>query len=202
MTGVPQRSQWRSSPQTCSRASVVLQLRAEVHRRHLAIGQPVLEELQEEPLRPLVVFRVAGDGFALPVEHRAHRAHLLAHLRRCSATVHVFGMDVALDRGVFGGQTKRVKAHREQHVIAAHPHPARARIRGRHRVPVPDVQVAAGIGQHGQRVELGPRRIDHRAIQPVALPLFRPNAASISCGTYLSAIVVFLAPCGGKCLSG
>src|SRR5690606_41705455 len=46
----------------------------------LLVGQPLLEELDEEPLCPLVVFRVAGDGLALPVEHRAHALELLAHV--------------------------------------------------------------------------------------------------------------------------
>ena len=45
--------------------------------------------------------------------------------------------------------TERIKANREHHVVAAHPHEARARIGRRHREPVTDVQVAAGIGQHG-----------------------------------------------------
>ena len=55
-------------------------VRAEIHRRHFAVGQPVLVELDEEPLGPFVIFRVAGDGLAPPVEHGAHRAHLLAHV--------------------------------------------------------------------------------------------------------------------------
>ena len=64
-------------------------------------------------------------------------------------------MDVALDGSILGRQAKGVKAHREQDVVAVHAHVARAGIRRRHRIPVTDMQIAGGIGQHGQGIVLG-----------------------------------------------
>ena len=83
-------------------------------------------------------------------------------------------MDAAFDRRVLGGQPKRIEAHGEHHVVTLHPHEARAGIARRHRVPMPDVQVAAGVGQHGQRVKLFAHRIDLRAIQFAYFPFLLP----------------------------
>ena len=83
-------------------------------------------------------------------------------------------VDAILDGRILRGQTERIEAHREQHVVALHAHVTRARIRRRHRIPVTDVQVAAGIGQHRQRVVLRLAVIDHRAIQLVRFPFVLP----------------------------
>ena len=65
-------------------------------------------------------------------------------------------VDVALDGGVLGGQTEGIEAHREQDVVALHAHEAGAGVRRGHGVPVADVEVARGVGQHRQRVVLRP----------------------------------------------
>ena len=133
----------------------------------------MLEQLYEEPLGPLVVFRVRRHCLALPVEHGTHRAHLCTH----AVDVFVgplFGVDVVLDRRALRRQAERVEAHREQDVISLHPLEARPGIRGDHREPVADMQVAAGIGQHGQGIVLGPALVDHRAVQLVCLPFRLP----------------------------
>ena len=49
-----------------------LQSRRPVHQRLTLIGQVILVELLEEPLRPAIVNGIATHGLAFPVEHRAH----------------------------------------------------------------------------------------------------------------------------------
>ena len=83
-------------------------------------------------------------------------------------------MDAILDRGIFRRQTERIEAHREQHVVSLHPHVTRARIGGSHRKPVTDVQVTAGVRQHGQRVVFRFALVDHRAVQLVRFPFLLP----------------------------
>ena len=58
---------------------------APIHRRFFSLGQPCLEELQEEPLRPLVVGRVRGIDGVVPIEHPARTPELareVLHVRR------------------------------------------------------------------------------------------------------------------------
>ena len=128
-----------------------LVLRAPVRGRGGAVGEALLEELQEDPLVPLVVLGLAGDDLARPVEHRPHRAHLAAHVRDVVHRPRA-RMDPALDGGVLGRQPERVEAHREQHVVPAHSLVARARVGRRHHVPVTDVEVARRIRVHRQEV--------------------------------------------------
>ena len=101
------------------------------------------------------------------------RAQLAAHVGDVLVGP-CLGVDAALDGGVLGRQAEGVEADREEHVVAAHAHVAGAGIRGRHGVPVPDVQVAGGVGQHGQGIELGARGIDAGAVQLIGLPLRLP----------------------------
>ena len=53
-------------------------LRAPVDRGLLAVGQPALEQLQEDPLGPAVVARLVRAELARPVDRDAPRAELLA----------------------------------------------------------------------------------------------------------------------------
>ena len=142
---------------------------AVVHRRFLAVCQPHLVELEEEPLTPAVIAGQAGDSLALPIDHHAHRAQLLALAVDVGERPR-FGMNAALDGGVLGGQAESVEPHREEDVVALHTLEARAHIAGRHRIPVADVDVAARVWQHRQRVELGLAVIDHRTVAAIGFP--------------------------------
>ncbi len=130
---------------------------APVDRRLGAVGEPGLEEPQEDPLVPAVVVGVAGDDLALPVERGAHRAQLAPHvvdvLQRPRARV-----DLVLDRGVLGRQPERVEADRQEDVLAVHAVEAGQRVGRGLDVPVPDVQVARRVRVHRQQVVLGPAR--------------------------------------------
>ena len=131
---------------------------APVDRRHLPVGEALLQEPQEHPLVPAVVRRVGGDHLVLPGEGRAHRAELAAHVLH---VLHRPGERMAAlpDRRVLGRQPEGIEADREEDVEAVHPPIARQRIARRHDVPVPDVQVARRIRVHRQHVVLGPARV-------------------------------------------
>ena len=58
---------------------------APVDRRLLAVGQPLLQKAQEQPLRPAVVGRVVGGDHAVPVDRPAQPVHLAHDVGRCSA---------------------------------------------------------------------------------------------------------------------
>ena len=148
-------------------------VRAEIHRRHFAIRQACLIQLNEEPLGPAIIFGLARNSFAFPIEHRAHRTQLLTHADDV-LTCALHRVDAVSDGGIFCGQAKGIEAHWEQHVVALHAHVTSTRIRRRHCIPVTDVQVTAGVGQHRQRIVLLLAVVDHGAIQLVRFPFCLP----------------------------
>ena len=85
-------------------------------------------------------------------------------------------MNVALNSGILRRQAEGVKPDRKDDVEAAHAQVARPGIGGRHGKPMADVQVAGGVGQHGQEVELRPAGVDHGAVQTIRLPTLLPLA--------------------------
>ena len=132
-------------------------VRAPVDRRGLAVGEAGLQELEEEPLVPAVVLGIGGDDLRLPVERRAHRPQLAAHVVDVRHRP-VARVDAVLDRGVLGREAERIEADRQEHVLAVHPMEAGDRVGRRDDVPVADVDVARRIRVHRQQVELAPRR--------------------------------------------
>ena len=148
----------------------------------LAIGQALLEELDEEPLVPFVVFGQTGGDFARPVVGEAQALHLRLH-----------GGDVAqrplarrrvvLDGGVFRGQAEGIPAHGMKHVVAVHPHVAGEGVADGVVAHVSHVQRAGGIGQHFEHVilRLGGVRlggVERRILLP-ALEPFGLDAVSV-----------------------
>ena len=151
-----------------------LVLGAPVDRRHCPIRQTLLQKPQEHPLVPAVVLRVTGHDLATPVDRSAHHRELLAHVGHV-----LFGprrwMHVPLDRRVLGGEAEGVEAHREQHVVTAHPQEARGAVGRRHGVPVTDVQLTRRIRVHRHEVEVRPigdvRCLVEAGRGPALLPL-------------------------------
>ncbi len=135
---------------------------APVDRAVPAVGQPALAELQEQPLGPPVVLRVARVQPPRPVEADAVPLERL-----------VLGLDVGVgvvrrvcvvaDRGVLSRQPERVPAHRVQHLVAAQPPVARDHVVQRGHLGMAHVQVAARVGEHRQRIALLPRGVVVRA---------------------------------------
>ena len=138
-------------------------LGAKVHRGLFAVGQAHIVQFQEKPLGPTVVAGQAGDGFSLPVEHGAHRFQLSPHVLDVGHRPFV-GMDVVLDSGVLGREAKGVKAHREEDVVTLHTFVTGADVTWAHGVPVANVQVTAGIGEHGHSIVFGLVVVNHRAV--------------------------------------
>ena len=128
---------------------------APVDRRGLAVGQPPLEEPQEQPLGPAVVVRVAGDQGPRPVE----RDPQPVEGGPLGVDVLVgpgLGVDPALDGRVLGGQAEGVPADRVEHVVALHPLQPGDHVAARERLQVAHVQVAGGVREHVEGVEAGP----------------------------------------------
>ena len=118
------------------------------------IGHVVLEELEEDPLRPLIVGGVGGIDTAIPVKAVAEHLELIGEgldvvLRDDG------GVDMVLDGVVFGGQTEGVKPDREEHVVALHAALAADDVHRRERARVADVQtLSGGIRELDEAVEL------------------------------------------------
>ena len=117
---------------------------APLHGCELPLGEAVLEKLREEPLRPLVILRLAGDGLFAPVKRRAHRRELFAHARhiRIRPCSRIFAV---LHRRVLGGQSERVEPDREEHILAAQTEQARIDVSDREGVPVANMEIARRV---------------------------------------------------------
>ena len=93
---------------------------APVHGHGCLIGKALLEQLEEDPLGPLVVAGVRGVHHPVPVEGIAQHVKLLGEVGDV-----LLGndgrMDVVLDGVVLRGQAKGIKADGEQHIVALHP---------------------------------------------------------------------------------
>ncbi len=151
-----------------------LVLRAPVDRRLLAIGQPRLEELQEQPLRPAVVLDLVCRRLAVPVDHPAQASHLGADVR--DVPLHDLARMPALaDRGILGGQAERVEAHRAHHAPAGAPPVMRDHIAQRVVEDVPHVQRPGGVREHLEHVELPLRLAAGLGVRRVEGPLGLPD---------------------------
>ena len=119
----------------------------------LAVGDALLQHLQEQPLVPLVIRGVAGGDFARPVDRQPHRLHLLLHVGDVVVGP-LGGRHLVLQRRVFRRQAERVPSHRHEHVVAVHAQVAREHVVDGVVAHVAHVQLAAGVGQHRARIEL------------------------------------------------
>ena len=148
--------------------------RAPVDRRLLSIGDTLLIELQEDPLVPAEVDRIAGDDLAIPVERGAHAAQLAAHVLHVGDGP-LARMDLALYRGVLCGEAEGIEADRVEDVEALHALVSRDGVGRVHDVPVTNVQVARRVGPHREQVVVGLARVGEvggveSKLLPAALP--------------------------------
>ena len=144
-------------------------LRAPVDRSQLLVSKTTLQELEEEPLRPPVVIRVAGGHLAVPGIHHAHQIELV--LGDPNVLLGGYpGRDTALDGGVLRGQTKRVPAEGIEHVVAAHQLVAGEGVADHVVAEMAHVQRPRRVGEHDQVVELGLGRVLADLEQPGSLP--------------------------------
>ena len=127
--------------------------RVPVHGLGLAVGNAFFKHLQEQPLVPLVVARIAGGHFTTPVDGQAHRLHLLLHVG--DVVVGPLGRRHAvLQRCVLGWQAEGIPAHGHQDVVAVHAQVARQHVVDGVVAHMAHVQLAAGVRQHGAGIEL------------------------------------------------
>ena len=92
---------------------------APVHGHAGLIGQTFLEQLEEDPLRPLIVAGIGGVDLAIPVKGIAQHFQLLAEVMDVVLR-HLGRVDVHLDGVVLCGQTERIIADGEQHIVTVH----------------------------------------------------------------------------------
>ncbi len=97
-----------------------LAARAPVDGHGCLIGQVILEQLEEDPLGPLVVVGVRGVHHPVPVEGIAQHVKLLGEVGDVLLGDDG-GMDVVLDGVVLRRQAKGIKADGDQHVVTLHP---------------------------------------------------------------------------------
>ena len=149
-------------------------LLAPVDRRAPAIRQPALVHLDEQPLVPLVVGRLAGGELALPRIADAQALELPFHVGDVGERRRL-GMNAALDGRVLGRQAERVPAERMQHVVAAQPLRARHDVADDVVADVSDMRVAGRVREHLEAVVLRARRIfsdlERARARPAVLPL-------------------------------
>ena len=106
---------------------------------------PCVEQLQENPLRPAVIVGVGRGELARPVVAEAERLQL--PLERLDVLRGRDGrMSPRPDGVLFGGEAKRIPAHRMEHLLASHP-----------TVPADDVSRRVALGM--PHMQPGPRRI-------------------------------------------
>ena len=131
-----------------------LVVRAPLHRRALAVREPLLEEAEELPLLPAVVARIVGRDLAVPVHPPPHPAHRPADVDDVAlgglARVLAF-----LDRAVLGRQPEGVPAHRVEHAQAVAAPEAHDDVADRVDEQVAEVQRAGRVRQHLEHVALG-----------------------------------------------
>ena len=174
-----------------------LVVRAPLDRRLFSVGEPLLEEAQEQPLRPAVVLRLVRREDAIPVDRPAHAFHLAAD-RRDVARGRLAGVQTLLDRGVLGGQAEGVEPHRA-HDREPVPASEMADDLAQHVVPdMPHVEIAGGVRQHLEDIgllhvarELVRARIRHLEgplVSPDALPLLLDRLCVVFVHRLLSSV--------------
>ena len=124
-----------------------LVVRAPVDRRFLPVGEALLVELEEEPLRPAVVGGVGRRDLTIPVDRPPHAAHLLPN-RGDVALRHEPRMTALPDRCVLGREPERVVAHRPQHVESHAPADVSEDVAERVVLDVAHVELARGVREH------------------------------------------------------
>ena len=142
--------------------------RAPVDRGGLLVREPLLVELQEDPLRPLVVGRVGRVDRLRPVHHEAGAVELAAEVRDVAGDqLHRVAPD--LQREILRVDAERVIAERLEHRVALQALESRIDITAGEGEEVPDVQpFGRRIREHHQRIE---RRLAARDVRPVGLAL-------------------------------
>ena len=150
--------------------------RTPVHRDFINVCKPLFIKLEENPLRPAVIFLIGGIDLAVPVVAESEGFDLT--LERLD----IFsGRDRRVSSGfhgiLFGGQPERIPSHRMQDITAAHPFEPAENIGCGISLRMPDVQSgSARIREHIQYIKFlfagNLRCLERLMLVPVFLPFF------------------------------
>jgi hypothetical protein len=150
-----------------------LTARAPVDQALAVVDQILLVHLQEKPLVPAVVLRLAGGDLAIPVQGQPQHLHLppdaLDVVQRAGARV-----NLVADGRVLRRQAQGVPAHGVEHVAALHAVKTGQQIPDHIYAHMAHVQVARRIGKHLQDVEFLLLRINFRPEETFFLPGLLP----------------------------
>ena len=151
------------------------QLGAPVDIRFFPIGEPILEQFEKNPLGPVVIARIGGREFPIPVVGESHRLELGAvHLDVLACRD--IGVNPPLDRVLLRRQAERIPAHRMENVETLHPLEASDDVSRGVTDGMADVQPRPRwVGEHVEDVvfrQIGSlARLEEFLFLPVALPL-------------------------------
>ena len=147
---------------------------APVHGHFLLVSQALFEHLEEDPLGPLVVFRIGGIDLPGPVKAKAQRLELL--LKVCNVVLgHNLRVNVVLNGVVLGRQAKGVPAHGVQHIVALQTLFASHNIQRRVRAGMTHMQaLAGGVRELHQAVILRQGKILLGCKGVVGIPIVLP----------------------------
>ena len=126
---------------------------APVHGRGLFVREALLVELQEHPLRPLVVVRARRVDLLTPIDHQPRALELPLKIRDIlGRQLHRVRAD--LERVVLRVDPERIVAERLEHIMAQQPVIAGRDVAASERKQVPHVQpFGRRIREHHERVE-------------------------------------------------
>ena len=150
-------------------------LRAPVHRHLRGIGKASFIHLQEDPLGPAIIIRIAGADFPVPVIRESERLDLITEV--INVPIREFTRMMAGLQGIlFCRQTECIESHRVHDVVSLHPLHAGNHVSCRIAFRMPYMQALPGrIRKHIQNIILRLREVigirsEGLMIFPVLLP--------------------------------
>ncbi len=143
------------------------------------VGEAALEKLQENPLRPPVVFRIRRVDFTGPIERKPKGLKLLPEPGDVLPGDDG-GMNVVFDGVILGRKAERVPADRVQHVVALHAALARDDVHRRVGARMPHMQpLPRRVRELDQRVVFRSGKIVGSMKHARFFPSFLPFALNL-----------------------
>ncbi len=126
-----------------------------VNRHLLLLGQPVLEQLNKNPLGPTIEIRAGGVDLARPIKRQPQTIHLTAVVISV-LTSDILGFSAGADGVILSGQAKRVPPDGKQDVKTLHAPVTRDYISAGKSERMPYMQPRSGwIGEFCQHITFG-----------------------------------------------
>ena len=139
-----------------------------------SISEPFFPHLDEEPLVPPVVVRIAASDFPLPGIGEAYAPQLGFHVVDVRKRPFL-GVGTVLEGGILRRKPQCIPANRMKDVEPSHSFESSNDVNDRVIAHVPHMNSSRRIGQHGQAIELRAARIfrdlEDTGVGPAFLPL-------------------------------